>query len=169
MREGWNAWVIRPTHLSFLSVHFHFLIFICSRFHAFFSSFSTRELVKLQLGSQPKNGLPVLNQEFRDPAKSFFRLVKKLIKNVHLLPFFPLNLLRLYVHLEIARDPGSNSYVMIICLTPVEPPRIQVTTPLQYKNLDGHIVHTVAVLAKNFTSILVFNFLNELTSKFSYG
>ena len=94
---------------------------------------------------------------------------KKTDKKCSFITFFPLNLLRLYVHLEIALDPGSNSYVMIIRLTLVEPPRIQATTPLPNKNLDGHGVHTVAVVAKNLTSILLCNSLNELASKFSYG
>ena len=94
MREGWNAGVIPPTHLSFLSVHFHFL---CARvfMHSLRPS-PPESLLGCNSGwnpfgnkttFQPKDGLPVLNQEFRDPAKSFLRLVKKLIKNVHLLPF----------------------------------------------------------------------------------
>ena len=46
-------------------------------------------------------------------------------------------------------------------------PRIQETTPLTYKNLDGHGIHSVPVKystvpAKNLTSILAFKFFEQL-------
>ena len=46
-------------------------------------------------------------------------------------------------------------------------PRIQETTPLKYKNLDGRGIHSVPVKystvpAKNLTNILAFNFFEQL-------
>ena len=74
--------------------------------------------------SQTKDGRSAgAKSRVRRPCKVFFFFGSwKTDKNAQFLPFFPLNLLGLYVHLEIARDPESNSYVMIIWLTPAEPP-----------------------------------------------